>query len=268
MIEKKFKNEQAIDHLNYALTCGFFFEKFTYGRDVYGNRVSLIRPKDPKKLYTDDCNFKSSDFHSIEGIKALEIPQTIIMTRQKLEAPFTDKECIKDFLSSFSTEFMTSEDLDKTAEVFYDVVGKKLLSNKITDFNKLNSFVIGNMVLNLPLGVVSKIAEFRQRQVLDLLTQDIITADDAQRMIRILPKSKEELVVLRQKLLKQRAQNAAKKAQAQQDAAKQEEELRTGEMVIKKLPERPKNIVAVYRAKNASQNLEQMSMFEEKATHA
>ena len=85
MISKMFTSEQALEHLGYALTCGYSFEKFIFGKGLYGNRVSLMRDKNPANLYGGDAQFKSSDFHIIEGIKALEIPQTILLTRKKIE---------------------------------------------------------------------------------------------------------------------------------------------------------------------------------------
>ncbi len=260
MIEKTFRSKQAVDHMSYAFTCGYFFEDFTRGRNIYGNRANLIRPKDPTKLFTEDCEFKNSDFHTIEGIKPLEITQTILMTRQKLEAFYTDKECIKDFLSNFKTEFLTSEDLDKVAENFYDKVGKKLLANKITDFRKLDNFVLGSMVLEFPINIVKHVAEFRHRQVLTLLTQDIITAEDAQQMIKILPDNKENLIALRQKLIKQRAQaQEQKRIEAQQ---------RTVTKETKVYDDDRKEIVAIYRAINKDKQASQTNYYEKEKVSA
>ena len=211
MIEKIFTSQQSMDHLDYAITCGFGFEKFIYGKGMYGNRVSLVRPKDPKKLYTQESDYKNSDFHAIEGIKSLELSQTILIIRQKLEAFFTDKECMRDFLSNFKSDFISTEDEERVLDKWYNNVSKKLLANKMTDFKRLNNFVLGHIVLNLPISIQLKIADFRQNQLLDLLTQDIITAEFAKSRLDLLPKSKEKLVDLKQKLMTQRSIAEARK---------------------------------------------------------
>ena len=130
MISKMFTSEQALEHLGYALTCGYSFEKFIFGKGLYGNRVSLMRDKNPANLYGGDAQFKSSDFHIIEGIKALEIPQTILLTRKKIEKFFTNKEDMLDFLENYKTEFVSSEDFDKVVDNWYNGVSKKLLVSK------------------------------------------------------------------------------------------------------------------------------------------
>ena len=204
MIEKLFTNEQAMEHLDYALSCGFCFEKFIFGKGMYGNRVSLVRPKEPSRLYTNDSGFKNSDFHSVEGIKALEITQTILLTRQKLEAVFINKDSMREFLDKFSTSFLSSDDEAKALDNWYESVSVKLLGNRITDFKRLNNFVLAHVVLDLPMAIQQCIANFRQQQILDLLTQDIISADFAKSRLDLLPASKDKLLQLRQKLLLQR----------------------------------------------------------------
>ncbi len=204
MISKKFTSEQAMSHLGYALTCGYAFEKFVAGKGVYGNRVSLMRDKSAKNLYGGESKFKSSSFHVIEGIKPLEIPQTIIMTRKKLEEFFTRKEDMREFLINFKGDFVSSSDMEKVVENWFSRVGKKLLTSSILDFEKLNKFVIANMVLLLPIGTQLYIAEFRKKQILILLTQQIITEDFAKYQLDIMPASKERLVSLKQKLLLQK----------------------------------------------------------------
>ena len=208
MIEKLFTNEQAMEHLDYAISCGFCFEKFIFGKGMYGNRVSLVRPKEASRLYTKDSGFKNSDFHSIEGIKALEITQTILLTRQKLEAVFINKDSMKEFLSNFSSSFLSGADEKKTLDSWYENVSSKLLGNRITDFKRLNNFVLAHIVLDLPMAVQQCIASFRQQQILDLLTQDIISADFAKSRLDLLPASKDKLLQLRQKLLLQRKKSA------------------------------------------------------------
>lgn len=215
MSEKMFTNEQALDHLNYAVTCGYSLEKFIYGRGLYGNRVSLVRAKDPRKLYTKDSDFKNSNFHIIEGKKALEQTQTILINRQQLEAPLTDKECMRDFLEGANVKFLSEEDKERVLSN-WAVVGRKLLSSSSTDFAKLNNYVLGHVVLDLPISAQMIIAEFRKSQILALLTQDIIPATFAKKCLDLLPDSKEDLVALKQKLIKQRDDAIKAKMQAKQ----------------------------------------------------
>ena len=163
-----------------------------------------MRPKEPSRLYTKDSGFKNSDFHSVEGIKALEITQTILLTRQKLEAIFINRDSMKEFLKNFSASFISSEDMEKALENWYENVSIKLMGNRITDFKRLNNFVLAHIVLDLPMPVQQCIANFRQQQILDLLTQDIISADFAKARLALMPTGKEKLLQLRQKLLLQR----------------------------------------------------------------
>ena len=204
MISKTFTSEQANEHLGYALTCGYAFEKFIYGKGVYGNRVSLMRDKRAKNLFGGENTFKFSTFHVIEGIKPLEIPQTILMTRKKLEEFFTKKEDILDFLENYKQDFMSVEDMEKVAENWYENVSKKLLVSKVLDFSRLNNFLISNIILYLPISAQLDIAEFRKTQILVFLTQQIITEDFARKQIELMPASQEKLIALKQKILMQK----------------------------------------------------------------
>ena len=206
MILKTFTSEQAMAHLGYAITCGYSFEKFISGKGVYGNRVSLVRDKSAKNIFGGDIQFKSSSFHAIEGIKSLEIPQTIFLTRKKLEVFWTKKEDILDFLDNYKADFVSSEDMEKVADNWYNQVSKKLLVSNILDFDRLNNFVINNMVLLLPISAQMDIAEFRKKQILVLLTQQIISEDFAKEQIDLMPTSQEKLVTLKQRLLLQKRQ--------------------------------------------------------------
>ena len=209
MIEKVFKNVQSMNLLSYSMTCGFGFEKFISGKGMYGNRVSTIRSKDPKKLYSNDNDFKNSEFITIEGIKSLELPTTIANTRQRIESFFTSEECMFDFLATFKTDFLNDSDIRVHAHNWYEKVSTKLLANNILDFSKLNNFLLGSIVLYLPLPVQMKVAQFRQEQILTYLTQDIISADFAKAQLDLLPCSKEKLVILKQKLIRQRSEMEA-----------------------------------------------------------
>ena len=205
MISKTFTNEQAMNHLGYALTCGYAFEKFIFGKGVYGNRVSLLRDKRVVNLFGGENQFKYSSFHVIEGIKPLEIPQTILLTRAKLETFYTKKEDMLDFLENYKQEFISLEDMEKVADNWYENVSKKLLVSKVLDFNRLNGFLINKIILYLPLSAQMDIAEFRKKQILILLTQQIITEDFARKQVELMPASQDKLVALKQKILMQRS---------------------------------------------------------------
>lgn len=216
MNDKIITNEQVLSHINYAITLGYSFDKFVPGKGIYGDRVSFIQPKDPRKLYTQDSDFKNSNFHIIECKKALEQIQTILINRQKLESNITDKECMRDFLDGANVIFVSEEDKEKVLSN-WAIVGRKLLSNTSTDFNKLNNYVLGHVVLDLPISAQLVIASFRRTQILALLTQDIIPATFAKRCLDLLPDSKEDLVALNQKLIKQREESLKQKALLRQD---------------------------------------------------
>lgn len=209
MISKTFTNDQAMQHLSYAITCGFSFEKFISGKGIYGNRVSLMRDKSPSNLFGTEFLFKQSSFHIIEGIKPMEIPQTILLTRKKLEEFFTKKEDMLEFFEKFKQEFITEKDIENLAQSWFEDVSKKLLVAKVLDFAKLNKFVLSNMILKFPMATLLIVAEFRKKQILDLLTQQIINQDFAEEQINLLPASQEKLVALKQNLLLQKAKKTA-----------------------------------------------------------
>lgn len=201
-----------MQHLDYALTCGYFFEKFIFGKGLYGNRVSLMRSKFPNELYNMDAGFKGCTFHAIEGIKAMELPQTILMTRKKLEQFFISKESMLDYLENFREDFATNTDLENVAEKWYRLVSKKLILNKSTDFALLNKFVIGSIIMLLPINTQLQIANFRKEQILTLLTQEVVSEDFAKHALDEMPSTIEGLVAHKQQILKQQA---LKKQQAQ-----------------------------------------------------
>ena len=194
-----------MQHLDYALTCGYFFEKFIFGKGLYGNRVSLMRSKMPNELFNLDATFKGCDFHAIEGIKAMELPQTILLTRKKLEQFFISKESMLDFLENFREDFATNEDLEQVAEKWYRLVSKKLILNKSTDFALLNKFVIGSIVMLLPINTQLQIANFRKEQILTLLTQEVVSEDFAKAALDEMPSTIDGLVAYKQQILKQQA---------------------------------------------------------------
>lgn len=205
MIKKEFTSVQAMQHLDYALTCGFYFEKFIFGKGLYGNRVSLMRGKFASGLYNLDGAFKGCTFHAIEGIKAMELPQTILITRKKLEQFFISKENMLDYLENFREDFATNADLEAVADKWYRLVSKKLILNKSTDFALLNKFVIGSVVMLLPINTQLQIANFRKEQILTLLTQEIISQDFAKQCLDEMPTTIEGLVSYKQQILKAQA---------------------------------------------------------------
>lgn len=204
MIKKEFTSIQAMQHLDYAITCGYFFEKFIFGKGVYGNRVSLMRSKFASQLYNLDATFKGCTFHAIEGIKAMELPNTILITRKKLESFFVSRESMLDYLENFKEDFATGADLESVADKWYRLVSKKLILNKSTDFALLNKFVIGSMVMLLPINTQLQIANFRKEQILTLLTQEIVSQDFAEKALEEMPATTAGLVALKQNILKSR----------------------------------------------------------------
>ena len=215
MIKKEFTSLQAMQHLDHAITCWYFFEKFIFGKGLYGNRVSLMRSKLAGQLYNLDASFKGCTFHAIEGIKAMELPNTILLTRKKLESFFISREDMLDFLENFKEDFTTIADMEAVADKWYRLVSKKLILNKTTDFALLNKFVIGSMVMLLPINTQLQIAQFRKEQILTLLTQEIISADFAEQALQAMPATTSGLVALKQQILKNQAINKAQKGAAQ-----------------------------------------------------
>ena len=73
----------------------------------------------------------------------------------------------------------------------------------------LNTFIIGSMILLLPISTQLDIAEFRKEQILTLLTQGIVTEDFAQQQLEMMPASQEKLVARKQQMLRDRVKKKA-----------------------------------------------------------
>ena len=111
---------------------------------------------------------------------------------------------MEEFLDNFQSDFVTSEDKEKLIDTWYNEVGRKLLVSEITDFNRLNNFVISHMLLLLPLSAQLKIANFRKEQIQILVTQKILPQTFAKQQLVIMPANQERLVAQKQKLLMQK----------------------------------------------------------------
>lgn len=214
MIKKEFTSVQAMQHLDYAITCGYYFEKFIFGKGLYGNRVSLMRGKLAGQLYDAEAGYKGSTFHIIEGIKAIDLPQTILMNRKKLEQFFISKESMQDFLENFKGDFAIDADIEAVADKWYRLVSKKLILSKSTDFSLLNKFLIGSMIMLLPINTQLQIANFRKEQILTLLTQEIVSEDFAELALSEMPSTLEGLVSAKQQILKEQARKKEQRASA------------------------------------------------------
>ncbi len=210
MIEKVFKNTRSMQMLAYATTCGFAFERFIAGKGMYGNRVSTMRSKDPTHLYDATAVAKTNDFMTIECLKSPEFPQTIMQIRQKMESFFTSQESMEEFLSASKSAFLVEDDISNTAGNWYQKVGVRLLGNNTLDFSKLDNFLLGSILLYLPLPIQLKVAEFRESQFIDYVTQDLLPAEEAKRLINLFPNDKDKLTKLKQKLLIQKHDFQAK----------------------------------------------------------
>ncbi len=225
MIEKVFKNAQSMDFLAYLTTLGYRLDKFISGKGMYGNRVSVMRPRNSSEVYAPDCDFKNSEFMVVEGIRSMEMRSTILANRQRAEAHLTGEESMADCLSAFQNAFLSQDDLQKCAKNWYDCVSKKLLSSTETSFSKLNNFILGSMLKHLPITVAEGVAEFRQENMLTYLTQDILDADFVKRQLELFPASREKLVSLKQRIMLKEIERAKIRevAQAEVNAAEHEQ---------------------------------------------
>ncbi len=233
MIEKVFKNEQSKDYLAYLTTLGYYLDKYISGKGMYGNRVSVMRPRNLSDIYSVEnvSNNKNSEFMVVEGIRAMEMRFTILSNRQRAESPFTGEESMAEWLSAFPDAFLSQDDMRKCAKTWYDGVSKKLLSSTVTDFNKLNNFILGSMLKNLPITIVENVAQFRRDVMLTYLTQDILDADFVKRQLDLFPASREELVSLKQRILRKdmermQMREAEKRVQAEEQNASTQEAVR------------------------------------------
>jgi len=201
MIGKSFTSEQAKQHLCYSITCGFGFEKFIYGKGLYGNRVSLMRNKNPALIFKEEPTFKTSIFHAVEGLKPIELGATISFVRSKIEAVFRDKENIRDLLKSHESDFVTTQDLEDTLKAWYDKVSRKLITNNATDFRALDDFVLGAILRLLPIVQQERIGKFRKQQLLKLVEEEVLDAEYVNERIEALPPEIDKLIVLKQRVL-------------------------------------------------------------------
>lgn len=225
MIEKVFKNEQSKDFLAYLTTLGYRLDKFISGKGMYGNRVSVMRSRKSSEIYAPDCDFKGSEFMVVEGIRSMEMKSTILANRQRAETHLTGEESMADCLSAFSDSFLSQEDMQKCAQNWYEKVSKKLLRSTETNFNKLNNFILGSMLKYLPITIAERVAEFRQENMLTYLTQDILDADFVSRQLKLFPASREQLVSLKQRIMrKEMERNNARALEQNGESATQNHE--------------------------------------------
>ncbi|MCL2539919.1 MAG: hypothetical protein FWE53_00585 [Firmicutes bacterium] len=201
MISRAFTNEQARQHICYSITCGFEFEKFICGKGLYGNRVSLMRNKDPSAVYKQQAEFKTSVFHAIEGLKPLEYGATITFARNKIEAIIRDKESMRDYFKNNSGGFVTANDLESTLNAWYTKVSRKLITNSYSDFKALDDFVINAIMLILPISEQELIGTFRAKQLNRLVKEGVLEKGYADERIQALPGELDKLIALKQKLL-------------------------------------------------------------------
>ncbi len=223
MIEKVFKNEQSMEYLSYLTTLGCRLDKYISGKGMYGNRVSVVRPRDSRQIYSPDCEFKRSDFFVVEGLRPMEITATILANRQRAETHFTGEESLRDVLSAFPSAFLSQEDLGACAKSCYEKVGKKLLRSNETNFSRLENFLLGSFLKDFPIQFAEAVAEFREQNLLTYLTQDILSADFVKKKLAIFPASREKLVVMKQQIMI----NEIKKNKEREMAVAREQEVFT-----------------------------------------
>ena len=121
---------------------------------------------------------------------------------------------MQDFLENFKGDFATDADIEAVADKWYRLVSKKLILSKSTDFSLLNKFLIGSMIMLLPINTQLQIANFRKEQILTLLTQEIVSEDFAELALSEMPSTLEGLVSAKQQILKEQARKKEQRASA------------------------------------------------------
>ena len=154
---------------------------------------------------SQEPTFKTSIFHAVEGLKAIELPATIEFAREKLESVFRDKESMRDLLKSHRGDFVAAEDLNATLKLWYEKVSRQLITNKTTDFKKLDDFVLNSILMLLPITQQERIGKFRKQQLERLQAEEVLDAEYVAERIAQLPPELDKLIVLKQKLLKKPA---------------------------------------------------------------
>lgn len=201
-----------MEFLSYLTTLGYRLDKYIFGKGQYGNRVSVVRPRDPRLMYAADCDInKNSEFMIVEGIRPMEMRSTILANRQRAETHFTGEGNLADCLSAFSGAFLSQEDLGACAKNCYECVGKKLLRSSETNFSKLENFLLGSILKYFPMPFALAVAEFRQENLLTYLTQDILRADFVKRQLEIFPATREKLVAMKQRIMVKEIERAKMK---------------------------------------------------------
>ena len=204
MISKSFTCDQAKEHLCYSITCGFGIEKFIFGKGLYGNRVSLMRNKNPALVFKEQPTLKTSVFHAVEGIKQIELNTTISFARGKLEEVFRDKESMRDLLRATPSNFVDISDLEAVIKTWHDKVARKLITNATSDFRALDDFVIRGILCFLPIAQQECIGKFRKTQLLKLVEEEVLDPQYVDERINALPPELDKLIVLKQKILKKK----------------------------------------------------------------
>ena len=124
------------------------------------------------------------------------------------------QDFLQDFLENFKGDFATDADIEAVADKWYRLVSKKLILSKSTDFSLLNKFLIGSMIMLLPINTQLQIANFRKEQILTLLTQEIVSEDFAELALSEMPSTLEGMVSAKQQILKEQARKKEQRASA------------------------------------------------------
>lgn len=175
-------NENIWQELIYLINNFFFPCAYTKGRDVYPDRVTLVRSKDANFLF-DPTDTKQVEYFILNARSKETNKTEILHKREVVERVVTDSLFVN---QGFNQENQRGEYHDYAS--LFDYVQKVLTTSEICDYQKLNNFIL-EAYKKLDIDDAIKFASFRENAINKCLRNGFFSAEFAEEQINKFPNS-------------------------------------------------------------------------------
>ena len=176
-------NQNIWQELIYLINNFFSPLVYTKGRDIYTDRVTLVRSKEAEKIFEPQAT-KNVEYFTLNARSKEMSKSAILQKREIVEKVVTD--------SIFANEMLNSNKEDES-EIFdyiplFDYVQKTLSASTICDYEKLNNFIV-EAYKKLDLDDAIRVASFRESAILKCVQYNLISQEFAEQEIGKFPNS-------------------------------------------------------------------------------
>ena len=175
-------NENIWQELIYLINNFFLPLTYTKGRDVYTDRVTLVRSKRPEFIF-DPMGTKDVEYVTLNARSKETSKSAILQKREIIERVVTDSLFVN---QCFNQENQREEYHDYLP--LFDYVQKALTTSKIYDFEKLNDFIL-EAYKRLDIDHAILFASFRENAINKCLKNGFFSAEFAMKEINKFPNS-------------------------------------------------------------------------------